>query len=154
MGLSSRICLFCHNSIRHSGTARGLAGWMQEAVAIKPDGTILTGQYDGYARVSGRDIDGPKENDSPALYHEACYHLAGRPTFDRPSEHADDQGHFLVSEFYPREPRTLGDIQALREHAKKDLATAKARYEAAIARSTKIIVSKCNVPAKRKRVKK
>jgi len=122
MGCFSWECKCCGESAKEGDD------WMGQVVIVGEDGSVLRGTYDGYGRVHGGlgsiDIsDGP---DSFALYHSACYKLAGKPDYDGPSRHADDQG-LGESEI---EPRTLEDVEAIKTRRKARDAEQKARWEA------------------------
>lgn len=111
MGFFSWQCPTCDHSIRHRGACAPSSKWLSEAVAVYPNGDRISGEYDGYGRIGGRDVDG-----DVAIYHRACYKLAGEPSFRTPSEAASDQGHF-VGEYDPKKPKSAEDCARLREVA-------------------------------------
>lgn len=108
MGLWSWCCKGCGNSILCAGATNEINAWMNRAVAITPDESILRGSYDGYGRLNGREID-PNGDHEVALWHESCWILAGKPTeYQEPSKSAKDQGYFFDDEDYPN-PDPLKD---------------------------------------------
>jgi hypothetical protein len=119
MGFFSWNCKSCGRSIRSGYSAAGYRDWMQQAVAILPDGSVCKGTYDGYGNI-GHEED--ETLDSAALYHEACWEHAGEPTvFNGPSDHAGDQGIFVAEPFTVFPPdydpaETGADPQHVYEH--------------------------------------
>tara|TARA_R110000751_G_scaffold171539_2_gene278015 strand:- start:680 stop:1162 length:483 start_codon:yes stop_codon:yes gene_type:complete len=82
---------------------------------IMPDGEIFEGVYDGYGRLGGEEIPlvfgpvhQPKWDDymfQGSGYHTACYlTMEPPPTYDGPSEPAEDQGHFYDKDVDHIEP--------------------------------------------------
>jgi len=104
MGFFSYECKRCGRSILivHGVEGGALNEWMREAVAVEENGTILKGTYDGYGRVNDHDL-----SDEPAVWHLACWELAGKPTeYPGPSGGASDQGWFYDEGDYDiRDPR-------------------------------------------------
>ena len=131
MGFFSWDCPCCQNSVRARPATTPESAWMSDAVAVFEGGTVLTGQYDGYGRVGNGHYELDFGQDF-ALYHRACWELAGKPAFTSPSMNAHDQGYF-VGEYDPAKPESKADVDALREVAVAERAAAKARREAMMA---------------------
>ena len=94
MGLFSFICKKCDTSvIRHTGKD---TCWKGFGTMIMPDGEIFEGVYDGYGRLGGEEI--PLGDDY--MFQGSGYH----PTYDGPSEPAEDQGHFYDKDVDHIEP--------------------------------------------------
>lgn len=66
---------------------------MGHAVVLTPGGSRVIGQYDGYGNVGSYDL--VDQIDEFAMYHKACWELAGKPEFIVPSRGANDQGFCL-----------------------------------------------------------
>ena len=113
MGLFSFICKKCDTSvIRHTGKD---TCWKGFGTMIMPDGEIFEGVYDGYGRLGGEEIPlvfgpvhQPKWDDylfQGSGYHTACYlTMEPPPTYDGPSEPAEDQGPFYDKDVDHIEP--------------------------------------------------
>ncbi len=97
MGFFSWNCKRCQMAIMNPYQVNEETSWLNDAVAITKDGSILKGSYDGYGRINDRDIcmyDFDFE-----MYHNACWELEGKPTeFTSPSKRANNQGHFIGEE--------------------------------------------------------
>jgi hypothetical protein len=113
MGFYSWECQGCGQSIRNHHACNKDSAWMNEAVLLRPKEYPKVGHYDGYGRLETVAGDVLELGDDPALYHRTCWHLLGKPKFEKPSRYARDQGHF-VGEFDPPEPKTRGDCEALK----------------------------------------
>lgn len=101
MGFSSWSCKGCGRSIRSRYSASGLDDWMEKAVVLFADGSVVKGRYDGYGRLERGDhseIDFSESDDSGAWWHVACWEHANRPQFNGPSVSAKDQGYFVGAE--------------------------------------------------------
>jgi len=93
MGVFSWNCKHCDHPILMPGVTESENKWMNDAVALLPNGGMLKGEYDGYGNVCGGDIF---ENGEPEVYHTECWVRAGKPTeFTGASENARDQGYFF-----------------------------------------------------------
>lgn len=94
MGMFSVMCAGgCGHPLLCGDAAGEASAWMTDGVAVTPQGSLVTGTYDGYGRLSGTDIAG--ETDATA-WHRACRENAGRPAgYLGPSDPAQDQGWFL-----------------------------------------------------------
>ena len=106
MGFFSWSCKCCGESAKSGND------WMGKVVIVSDDASIIRGEYDGYGRVDGSlggEIDLTDADGEFALYHAACYGIAGKP-FDGPSLPARDQG-LGESEV---EPKTLEDVEAIK----------------------------------------
>jgi hypothetical protein len=102
MGFFSWNCKECGASMRAANT--GSAHWLSRVVVMFRNGTRLIGEYDGYGRVNGRDID-EYGNAFPTCYHQACWHKAGKPEYSEGgSDQAGDQGFFCGYADDPPEP--------------------------------------------------
>jgi hypothetical protein len=95
MGFFSWECKGCGKSILSEYAVNDGEdfGWMTQAVWLRPNGTVVIGEYDGYGRIDDTEIE--YEPDEPELWHEDCFDLAGRPAYSGPSENASDQGYFI-----------------------------------------------------------
>ena len=131
MGFFSWDCKGCDHSIREG------RGWMSRAVAQGDDGDTASGEYDGYGRLDGSmgEITLGDRSGQFALWHKACFKLAGRPAYSGPSRSARDQGMSPADEI--PEPQRAEDLLALKELAaialRKDKEGAKAADLAYIA---------------------
>lgn len=141
MGMFSWCCHGCGYSLRHS------AGWMADAVVIKPrmvvvgqfdgyndertspmpgKGEAVIGYYDGYGRIFSDDEEhdiSPEDYDKgpePCVYHQACWNLLGQPLKVKPSLHARDQGHFYDGSKSPKEPKNLKDLTFLKRQSERE----------------------------------
>jgi hypothetical protein len=94
MGLFSWNCKKCDHSIKVAPTPDGWQ-YMNEATYLKPNGSVVIGEYDGYGRIDGCEIDW--ESGEPEVWHKRCWENAGKPSYTGPSKHADDQGYFYNS---------------------------------------------------------
>jgi hypothetical protein len=65
--------------------------WMNEVIVMTDDGLRLVGEYDGYGRVNGLEIEWGEE---PCCYHRDCWEVEGKPDYTGPSKPSDDQGWF------------------------------------------------------------
>jgi hypothetical protein len=88
--------LICHFNIQDKNA------WMHDAVALKPNGEMLMGAYDGYGRIADADIHLAGE---PQVFHKICWEKAGKPTkFEKASRNSADQGHFYGEEEHNSPP--------------------------------------------------
>lgn len=115
MGMFSWDCPVCHHSIRSNHSTNKTSQWMAQAVAVLDNGSTLVGEYDGYGRVGSSELDA---GDTFALYHHACWTLAGKPEFTKPSKYARDQG-FFNAHYNPARPTSEARLNALREAAEE-----------------------------------
>ena len=124
MGLFSSDCQGCGHPLLKIESTSAINEWMNDVVAIRRDGTMVRGFYDGYGglydddenMVAGEraysepDADGNIQmivvsepvsgwfdgNDGPTVWHHACWRFAGSPAEYRgQSKSSDDQGHFF-----------------------------------------------------------
>lgn len=98
MGFFSQNCEGCGHSILSMWSTTGINDWMQQAVAIFPSGTIVTGVYDGYGRLEDDQhvIHEEAVGYDNTTWHLACWRKAGSPTgYLGKSEWARDQGFFF-----------------------------------------------------------
>lgn len=108
MGFFSWDCKSCERPLLGPGALDrdGTNAWMQQAVALSKRGDRMHGDYDGYGRLDGVDIF--ELTEEPALYHAACYELAGKPEFTTPSRDSADQGYFFApGEYTIPDPRRV-----------------------------------------------
>lgn len=120
MGFFSWDCKACAHSVRADAAVNDVSEWLSEAVLVEPDGSTIRGTYDGYGNLrtrSGREVE-VMGNMEPCLYHQACYDLMGKPSFDKASHGARDQG-FFVGEYDPKKPHSKADVEALAKDAKE-----------------------------------
>lgn len=97
MGFYSYLCMECgHPLLPACAADEGINEWMTAGVALFSNGDRLSGEYDGYGRLDGRD-----ELDGAACLHRACWEKAGKPEFSKygkGSASAPDQGYFFNDE--------------------------------------------------------
>lgn len=110
MGFTSWDCPGCSHSVRHPGATNRTSRWMADAIALFPNGDRVSGTYDGYGRVGGTELEYGTDF---ALYHKLCWEILGKPEYEKPSEPAHDQGHF-VGHFDPVKPTTKDDLVYLK----------------------------------------
>ncbi len=92
MGMFSWECVACGFSLRECrGCAEG--SWMAEGVVLTPDGSRVFGHYDGYGGLGHYNL--AEQIGKFAVYHRACWELAGKPDYTKPSPSARDQGFCL-----------------------------------------------------------
>jgi hypothetical protein len=105
MGFFSQDCKGCGHPVLSSYVTNRTNRWMQQAVAITPNGSVLRGFYDGYGSLC--EHDGAVGFDN-TVWHLACWEVAGEPTtYTGPSEPSDDQGYFFADpEHDMADPRT------------------------------------------------
>jgi len=81
----------CGHPLLSNYVTNEVNGWMNQVVVLEPSGCLLKGDYDGYGKVGGREIDFDSQ-----VFHHACWELAGRPTqYTEPSPGSADQGFFF-----------------------------------------------------------
>jgi hypothetical protein len=81
MGFFSENCQHCGHPALSAFAIDSTNAWMNDVVAITPNGSVIRGEYDGYGSVG---------------YHFACWDQLGRPTdYKGPSEDSSDQGWFF-----------------------------------------------------------
>lgn len=129
MGFFSWDCPCCQNSVRAPCATNTTSEWMSEAVAVLDNGSRLVGEYDGYGCVGNGELD---YGDNFALYHKACYALAGKPEFTKPSRSSHDQGYF-VGDYDPAQPQSETDLAALRDDATKKREASRRAWQKALA---------------------
>ena len=95
MGFFSFQCRGCKKSIRSPHSYNEGEEWMNLAVCIFPNGTIVTGPYDGYGNIDQFEIGEPEVGD---WWHNNCYVNADHPPFQGQSDWAPDQGYFIDDE--------------------------------------------------------
>ena len=136
MGLFSWNCRGCaHPALNDRATDKEINAWMSDVVVMFEDGSRAFGSYDGYGRAGIWDqSDG---QDEPCLWHQACWEIAGKPDYDRPSDGAADQGwffddgdHDMLDPRLTHEPGALERAQAVRAGRKKGLAFRRADEDA------------------------
>jgi hypothetical protein len=120
MGFFSWNCKACGKSIISGYASCEINDWMKNVVVLKENGSRIIGEYGGYGDVGGMEIhwDG-----DPCVYHQACWEKAGRPDYDGPSDHAQDQGYFFGEEHDMLDPSKeyddpegeLARLRAIRE---------------------------------------
>jgi len=89
MGMFSWDCNGCGFSLRE---CRGCSvdNWMSKGVCLTPDGSRVIGHYNAYGQLGEYNL--VDQIGKFAIYHHACWEVAGRPEYDRPSHHSRDQG--------------------------------------------------------------
>lgn len=92
MGMFSWDCNACGFAMRDCCDC-AKDGWMGEAVCLTPDGSRVIGHYDHYGKLGSYNL--VDQRGPFAIYHKACWELAGRPEYDKPARHSRDQGACL-----------------------------------------------------------
>jgi len=93
MGFFSWNCKGCNESIKAPFEVPVDIEWQNDAVLLCEDGSLVCGDYDGYGRIGGADIEFKTSN--PELWHKKCWEKAGQPMkYSGPSDYAQDQGFF------------------------------------------------------------
>lgn len=89
MGMFSWDCNGCGFSLRE---CRGCSvdNWMSKGVCLTPDGSRVIGHYNAYGQLGEYNL--VDQIGKFAIYHHACWEVAGKPEYDRPSHHSRDQG--------------------------------------------------------------
>jgi hypothetical protein len=96
MGFFSWDCKRCGLAIMSPYQVNEDTAWLNEAVALTSSGSMQRGDYDGYGRINGSEIEGIMDCQNPEMYHKACWKLAGSPTeFTGESKSAQNQGYFI-----------------------------------------------------------
>jgi hypothetical protein len=105
MGFFSQDCQGCGHPLLSSYATNHINYWMEEVVAVQPDGTVNEGIYDGYGRIDGEVWDGEDWIEETydqvvgyeaTVWHRACWISAGQPLgYLGPSAHSEDQGFFF-----------------------------------------------------------
>lgn len=92
MGFFSEDCIECGHPLLSIQATLPINRWMNNGVAITPNGNIRTGSYDGYGALDGADAVGV----DATIWHHACWTAVGRPLdYCGPSASSDDQGWFF-----------------------------------------------------------
>ncbi len=119
MGLFSYLCA-CNHPLLSPYATNEVNVWMNDTVAVLPDGRVIAGEYDGYGRLDtavtalvgeyDRCDDGEPELEGCTVWHRACWELAGSPVeFKGASPSAPDQGYFFVTEHEHSVPRPTAE---------------------------------------------
>lgn len=131
MGLFSWDCPCCGHSVRYHGATVETSRWLSQAVVVFSNGDRVSGTYSGYGEVGNTNL---VDHDGRfAMYHRACWTLAGKPEFEKPSRDAHDQGYF-VGEYDPEEPKSVEACEILKAAAKAKLEQKRLAYEKARAK--------------------
>lgn len=96
MGFWSKNCMAegCGHPLLSLAATNDANRWMSEGVAIKKNGSLHVGEYDGYGRLD--DAEDALADDEVTVYHVACWELLGSPiTYVGRASHAEDQGWFF-----------------------------------------------------------
>ena len=92
MGMFSWDCNGCGFAMRDCPSCSESA-WMGHAVCLTPDGSRVIAKYDHYGNLGSFNL---VDQGKFAIYHKACWELAGKPEYDRPARHSHDQGACLA----------------------------------------------------------
>ena len=125
MGFFSWNCTCCDNSIRSRYAVTPTSDWMKQAVVVFESGDRMSGEYDGYGQLV-RMLDTQELNGKFAMYHRACWELAGKPVFSAASVDASDQGYF-VGDYHPPCPERIESLEQMRRHESRRNAIFNAR---------------------------
>lgn len=89
MGMFSWDCNGCGFSLRDcKGCSQD--NWMSRGVCLTPDGSRVIGFYDSYGHLGEYNL--VNQIGKFAIWHHACWELAGKPEYDKPARHSHDQG--------------------------------------------------------------
>lgn len=92
MGFFSQDCNRCGHPLLSIPATTSINRWMNDGVAISPQGSVTCGSYDGYGELDGTFAVG----DDATVWHRACWSAAGEPADYRgASRHSADQGWFF-----------------------------------------------------------
>jgi hypothetical protein len=92
MGFFSSNCEGCGHPLLSSHATNDINSWMEQVVAIKSNGSLIMGDYDGYGSIGGVEC----AIEDATVWHVACFKHAGRPyEYRGPSPRAHDQGYFF-----------------------------------------------------------
>lgn len=140
MGFFSSDCEGCGHPLLAAHVTNSINHWMNYGVAIHPNGTIVTGSYDGYGSL----VDENEEEQQAAgwesgitVWHQACWQVAGRPPENRgESRSAADQGYFfddpdhdMTEPAWVPEPAVQAATQAMKFAAQGEVRAATNRTE-------------------------
>ena len=101
MGFFSWDCKECGHPMLCAQAIEDKNKWMTDVVVLLRDGTVFKGEYDGYGRVSGREIDDLE----CGAYHEHCWEKAGGThEFTKGSVMSQDQGWFFDDNVHNIDP--------------------------------------------------
>lgn len=93
MGFFSSDCEGCGHPLLSPQATNGINAWMTHGVAILPNGSVLSGDYDGYGHLDEFDCVGMEPS---TVWHAACFKCAGSPMDYRgESRCSADQGWFF-----------------------------------------------------------
>lgn len=94
----------CGHPLLAAQATSDLSGWMAEAVAITPAGTLIAGPYGEDGSIAG---DGQAVAAGATAWHRACWETSGKPLEYRgPCVSARDQGWFFLPGAHDRpDPR-------------------------------------------------
>jgi len=95
MGCFSWNCRCGHSVMNPYVTEKA---WLNDAVLLLSDGSVIKGHYDGYGRIETSDggvFEVPWEDSGFEIYHVKCWEAAGKPSYERSSPSAMGQGHFF-----------------------------------------------------------
>lgn len=95
MGFFSWNCKCCGKSIRSPYSVDDDTAWMNDAVSVLRNGSVVIGRYDGYGRLDNPEGTFELDSMEACLYHEKCWKESGKPDEYSPSDHARDQGYFI-----------------------------------------------------------
>jgi hypothetical protein len=75
---------------------------MSKGVCLTPDGSRVIGHYNAYGQLGEYNL--VDQIGKFAIYHHACWEVAGKPEYDRPSHHSRDQGfcHGMHGQPFPK----------------------------------------------------
>jgi hypothetical protein len=96
MGFYSWDCKVCGHPMLSGHASNSTNNWMEDVVVVTTRGKVMEGNYDGYGRVDGEEINAMSSGAQPACYHEHCWKHVGSPTkWDKGSVNSKDQGFFF-----------------------------------------------------------
>jgi hypothetical protein len=110
MGFFSWDCEVCGHPLLSEYVITDKNAWMNDAVALESDGSVLHGSYDGYGRLDDYDLE------SPQVYHKACWEHSGKPDeYVEESRSSRDQGYFFEDADHDLpEPQTKRELEIMK----------------------------------------
>ena len=96
MGFFSWQCKGCDESIKAPYGLSEDVRWKNKVVMLMPNGTCISGDYDGYGRIHQPEltVEIDAVESLSEFWHSRCYSEANGPAYTSPSDSALDQGYF------------------------------------------------------------
>ena len=121
MGFFSWDCESCGHPMLSPSATEDKNGWMSNCVALGENGSVLVGEYDGYGRLDGMEIDYIK----PCVYHADCWVHKNKPGYTGESNGSADQGFFFDDNVHniesPLKKKPLDAVAEAARRAKEEI---------------------------------